>query len=60
MDIVCYDFHGACHQVLLVIYDFLLELNVLQAFTDLGELLISTDAGAALDAFKTVMTLLTL
>jgi hypothetical protein len=26
----------------------------MQAFLDLGELLISTDTGAALDAFKTV------
>lgn len=30
------------------------SLHIGQAFLDLGELLISTDAGAALDAFKTV------
>lgn len=29
-------------------------LTLMQAFLDLGELLISTDAGAALEAFKTV------
>lgn len=28
--------------------------NLIQAFLDLGELLISSDTGAALDAFKTV------
>ena len=30
----------------------------MQAFLDLGELLISTDAGAALEAFRTVSALL--
>lgn len=61
MKIVWHYFHGACYQVLLIISDFpLLSLDFVQAFVNLGELLISTDAGAALDAFKTVMTLSTL
>lgn len=36
-------------------FDNLKKLSIImQAFLDLGELLISTDTGAALDAFKTV------
>lgn len=35
-------------------YTFLIHLTVMQAFLDLGELLITSDTGAALDAFKTV------
>lgn len=35
-------------------YTFFIHLTLVQAFLDLGELLITSDAGAALDAFKTV------
>ena len=35
-------------------YTFFIHLTVMQAFLDLGELLITSDTGAALDAFKTV------
>lgn len=38
----------------LLVLDLLTLISVIQAFLDLGELLISSDAAAALDALKTV------